>query len=194
MHRAKLLKLLREYYPVDEAEIAFKEEMRAFVEKHPNCFERSLSEGHITASAWLLNSSQTKALLLHHAKLDRWLQLGGHSDGDPDPLQVAIKEAREESGLLNIEPVSHAIFDIDIHLIPENSKEKAHYHYDVRFLLQTVGSNEITPNHESKSLRWIDTNLENLPTDSPSVVRMFRKWEELSRENKKIDEKNTMIV
>ena len=73
-------------------------------------------------------------------------------------------------------PFSHAIFDIDIHLIPENTKEKAHYHYDVHFLLKTIGSDDLIPNHESKSLRWVDMRLENLPTNSPSVVRMFRKW------------------
>ena len=176
MHRGKFLQLLNEYQPTNRKEISFKQEMLEFVEQHENCFERSLSKGHITASAWLLNQSGTHALLLHHAKLDRWFQLGGHCDGDPDPLNVAIKEAKEESGLQDIQPISKAIFDIDIHLIPENPKEGAHFHYDVRFLLQSFNSDQIIPNRESKSLLWVDKNLENLPTNNPSVVRMFQKW------------------
>lgn len=176
MHRKKLIELLKSYHPIDEREIAFKKEMLSFIEMEENCFERTLSKGHMTASAWLLNHDGSRALLLHHAKLDRWFQLGGHADGDSDLLQVALKEAMEESGLEDIHPLSTEIFDIDIHLIPENSKEAAHYHYDVRFLLQATGNNEIKSNHESKALRWIDINPENLPTKSPSVLRMFHKW------------------
>ncbi len=176
MHRKKLLDLLKSYQPIDRREIVFKNEMLSFIETEKNCFERTLSKGHMTASAWLLNQDGSMVLLLHHAKLDRWFQLGGHADGDSDLLQVALKEAMEESGLDYIHPISHEIFDIDIHLIPENPKECAHYHYDVRFLLQATGNEEIKSNRESKSLRWIDKNLENLPTDNPSVIRMFEKW------------------
>lgn len=136
MNRQTLVEMLENYKPESFEEIAFKETMISFIEEHQNCFERSLEIGHITASAWLLNQDGSRALLMHHRKLNRWLQLGGHCDGNPDVLAVAIKEAQEESGITNISPVSKDIFDIDIHCIPENKKEKEHYHYDVRFLLQ----------------------------------------------------------
>lgn len=178
MHRMQILKLLQEYLPTAPEEILFKNDTITFVNQHSNCFERSLEIGHITASAWILNKDGSHALLTHHAKLDRWFQLGGHCDGDSDVLRVALKEAQEESGILEIAPVSNKIFDIDIHLIPENKKEKAHYHYDVRFLLQVMSDEQIVKNSESKDLSWIGRQKDNLPTDNPSVIRMFNKWTE----------------
>lgn len=176
MKRAKLVTMLENYFPAVKEEIDFKQEIIAFIKENPNCFERSLEKGHITASAWLLNKNKSHTLLMHHTKLDKWIQLGGHCDGDPDVLAVAIKEVQEESGIQNVVPVSNDIFDIDIHLIPENKKEKAHYHYDIRFLLQVVGDEHIVQNKESKELRWIAKELNLIPTNEQSVIRMFKKW------------------
>lgn len=168
--------LITNYKPNDPQELLFKDEMLAFLHNHTNCFERTLAIGHFTASCWLLNKNGDKALLMHHAKLNRWLQLGGHCDGNPDVLAVAIKEAQEESGIQSIVPVSSEIFDIDIHLIPENKKEKAHYHYDIRFLLQVCSDEEITQNEESHALRWFGKDFAQLPPVNLSVTRMFNKW------------------
>src|SRR6476661_8500289 len=106
MHRASLLALLDSHLPFDETEGQMLDRFRRFVQTQPRCFERSLIEGHVTGSAWVLNANSTHVLLLHHRKLDRWLQPGGHCDGDPDVLRVAMREAREESGLLRLEAVS----------------------------------------------------------------------------------------
>lgn len=176
MHRNQLLTLLNHYVPHDQQELQFKQEMISFIQQYKNCFERSLDIGHITASAWLLNNDKTKALLMHHAKLNKWFQLGGHCDGNPDVLGVALKEAQEESGINTIVPLSETIFDIDIHLIPANSREKEHYHYDVRFLLQITSNEHVVQNSESKELKWISNNRGELPNDNPSVMRMFNKW------------------
>lgn len=175
MNRNTLLNLLEKYKPSSE-EALFKEQMIAFIKQYQNCFDRSLEIGHITASAWLLNKDETKALLMHHAKLNKWFQVGGHCDGNPNVLEVAIKEAQEESGIKNIIPISNEIFDIDIHLIPANSKEKEHYHYDVRFLLKVESDEQIIQNSESKELRWINKTIDELPTDNQSVIRLFKKW------------------
>ncbi len=175
--KLSLLQLLTAYHPDDSAEQEYKKTILEFLSQYPtNAFERSLEVGHITASAWLVNKDNTKALLTHHKKLDMWVQLGGHCDGDTDPLAVAIKEAQEESGIMKIRPMQHAIFDIDVHLIPETKKEKAHYHYDVRFLLQVEGDEDFVVSEESHTLAWIDKNKENLPTNERSVTRMFEKW------------------
>jgi 8-oxo-dGTP pyrophosphatase MutT (NUDIX family) len=170
-----LVEMLQRYCPSDE-EISFKERILLFIAQHDDCFERSLAIGHITASSWLLSKDHRKALLMHHAKLNEWFQLGGHCDGNPDVLSVAIKEAQEESGIQNIIPINHDIFDIDIHLIPENKREKQHYHYDVRFLLQVASDELVIQNNESNALRWIGKNYNELPTKNISVVRMFNKW------------------
>jgi len=176
MHRNKFLNLLDGYTPQDSNEIKFKEDIINFVREHEDCFERSMPEGHITGSAWILDSTGNQALLTHHTKLDRWFQLGGHCDGDSDVLAVAIKEAQEESGIDDIVAISENIFDIDIHLIPDNSREKAHYHYDIRFLLQIKQDKEVKCNSESKALKWIGKDIRYIPTDNPSVIRMFNKW------------------
>lgn len=165
-------------YQASEEEQAYKERILAFLTTYENAFERFLDIGHITASAWLINKNNTHALLMHHRKLNIWVQVGGHCDGDTDALSVAIKEAQEESGIMNIKPVSSEIFDIDVHLIPENKKEKAHYHYDIRFLLQVMSDENFIANEESHALVWIDKNRDTLPTQERSVIRMFEKWVE----------------
>ena len=176
MKRSQLLTLLEQYIPQDTQESEYKQRIVDFVTAHEDCFERSLATGHVTASAWLLNKDGSKALLMHHAKLNRWFQLGGHCDGDSDVCAVAVKEAQEESGIMGIKPVDGKIFDVDVHLIPANSKEQAHFHYDIRFLLEVISDEDVVQNRESKELRWIGKDSQELPTDERSVARMFNKW------------------
>lgn len=129
--------------------------LMAFIESTDQCFERGHTSGHITGSAWLLNPAQDKVLLTLHRKLKRWMQPGGHADGDSDTLRVAIREAEEESGICGIVPVSCDIYDIDIHLIPERpaSGEPAHWHYDIRYLLRAPHETYAISN-ESDDLAW----------------------------------------
>jgi len=168
--------LLQNYNPSDQWEQVCKRRMLEFIQLYPNCFERSLEIGHFTGSAWLLNHNKTQVLLMHHTKLNKWLQLGGHCDGNPDVLAVAIKEAQEESGIQNIAPISTDIFDIDIHALPATAHNKEHLHYDVRFLLQVIGDEAIIQNSESQALQWFGKDQTKLPTRSPSIIRMFNKW------------------
>ena len=91
-------------------------------------------------------------LLHHHRRLDRWLQLGGHDEGEHDPLATALREAREESGLLDLRPLSTAILDIDVHAIPAGRSEPAHLHHDVRYALQT-STPEAIAQQDAESLR-----------------------------------------
>lgn len=161
-------------YSPTNAEQTFKKTMLDFLSTSDHVFERSHCCGHITASCWLLDKERTHGLMMHHKKLDQWFQLGGHCDGDPDTLAVAIKEAQEESGINDIIALSPDIFDIDIHWIPSNTKELGHYHYDVRYLLAVNSDEKIVQNSESKELRWIPMT-ETPPTDNLSVLRMFHK-------------------
>ncbi|TPW14458.1 MAG: NUDIX hydrolase [Halothiobacillaceae bacterium] len=175
MHRHLLQAKLKQYQPADANERQMLAQISAFVAEQPNCFERTLTPGHITGSAWIINLERTHVLLTHHAKLDRWLQLGGHSDGDPDTLAVALREGREESGLQELRPVTETIFDVDVHLIPARRDELAHYHYDVRFLLEADSATPLVISAESKDLAWVA--LVDLPdrVDEESLLRMMRK-------------------
>ena len=176
MDRASLLGLLDDYYPTDPLESNFKEETLNFIKKHENCFERSLSVGHITGAALITYYSGSKALLTHHAKLDRWLQLGGHADGNPNIVEVSTSEAQEESGLSSIQLVSKQIFDLDVHLIPSNHKETAHLHYDIRFLFQADEHEKLHVSSESKNLKWLLYNaLADYTQHNTSIIRMAEK-------------------
>ena len=147
-----------------------------FLSAHPNAFERTCSTGHVTGSAWLVNHAGSHVLLTHHKKLNIWIQLGGHADGDSDVRQVAMREAAEESGLPSIELVSSRIFDIDVHQIPSRKDEPAHLHWDVRYAFRAVGSDKFTPSAESHELRWIEIARLDSLTREASMLRMAAKW------------------
>ena len=175
MHRLPLLELLHRYTVAHPEESATIERFLDFVNRHERCFERDLREGHITGSAWLVDGAGERVLLTHHRKLGRWLQLGGHSDGDPRPLRVAVNEAREESGL-EVRPLSVGVFDLDVHEIPARRRDPAHLHFDVRFALQTVGSEAFRLSDESLDLAWVPIERLEEYTGEESVLRMARKW------------------
>lgn len=152
----------------------------AFVEQRPDCFERSLQQGHVTGSAWILSPDRQQTLLIHHRKLDRWLQPGGHADGDPDVAGVALREAQEETGLTSLRLVSTngeetPIFDVDIHAIPAHGNVPEHLHYDIRFLIEADPDEPFGVSEEVKDIRWISGNNTENYTDSESILRMVRK-------------------
>ncbi|UXP32511.1 NUDIX hydrolase [Reichenbachiella agarivorans] len=143
---------------------------------YDDCFERSLLFGHITASAWVLNPSKDAVVLMHHKKLDRWLQPGGHTDGDEDVVRVARKELEEETGLRNVLLLHDGIFDLDIHPIPARKEVPAHEHYDVRFVFVTLTPDELTKNEESNQLAWIPlTDISSYVANEISIMRMVEK-------------------
>jgi 8-oxo-dGTP pyrophosphatase MutT (NUDIX family) len=102
------------------------------------------------------------------------MQPGGHADGELDLLSVALREAREESGLSRIEPVSGEVFDVDIHEIPPFKEIPAHYHFDVRFLFVADDTEEPSRNEESNEVKWIEVANIRKYTDEESVLRMAR--------------------
>ncbi len=147
----------------------------AFVEAHADCLLRTCAPGHLTGSAWVVSPDRTRALLTHHRKLDKWLQLGGHADGDPDLLAVARREAEEESGLPAVRAIGTAIFDVDRHWIPERKGEPGHYHYDLRFRFEADPAIPLRITNESKDLAWVDVSAVTGLNPEESMARMVRK-------------------
>jgi 8-oxo-dGTP pyrophosphatase MutT (NUDIX family) len=151
------------------------ERTRHLLLTEPRCFERDCWRGHVTGSAWLVDRTGTRVLLTHHRKLGRWLQLGGHSDGDRDPLRVACREAEEESGL-RVMPISTDLFDLDIHRIPARGAEPTHLHFDLRYALRVVGSDRYISGDESHALAWVAIAELDRVTREISMLRMAQKW------------------
>ncbi len=147
-----------------------------FLHTQANAFERSNAAGHFTGSCWLVSADGLRVLLMHHRKLDMWLQPGGHADGDTDLARVALREAQEETGVAGLH-VESGIFDIDRHGIPARANEPGHWHYDVRYVVRAEADERFTVNHESRALAWRPvTDVAADDSLDASLRRMARKW------------------
>ena len=149
--------------------------MLAFVETYPECAERSLAVGHLSGSAWIVDAERKQTLLTHHRKLDKWLQLGGHADGDLDLSAVAFREAEEESGLKRLKLIDGQLFDVDRHLIPARKADPEHWHYDLRFMVEADPHERFTISAESHDLAWIEIARMAEYNPEESMMRMARK-------------------
>ena len=164
---------IERYAPHDDAQHQARADMLAFIDTHPlDAHLRTCVEGHLTASALVIDESRGAALLTFHKKLNRWLQLGGHCDGDANLAAAALREATEESGIdgLTIDPTP---IDLDIHLIPARRDEPAHLHLDTRFVVYAPALSRESLSEESLELRWFTpAELTGIDTDD-SVRRLF---------------------
>ena len=167
MHRAEIIETIRHYQAFvernghphgsfdlpEETDIINK--LMMFIESTPDCFERTCKPGHVTGSAMVISPDFQKVLLTLHGKLNKWLQLGGHSDGNHLTHEVSLREVEEESGVIPIKiyeplrvfspgiklPDKPLPFDFDYHFIPARKSEPDHIHYDVRYLVIAIPQN-----------------------------------------------------
>ncbi len=175
MDRNKLKFLLENYRTPFEEEQSFVRDFMELTEDQL-AFCRERTEGHFTASAWIVNKRRTHTLLTLHKKLNRWLQLGGHADGNENLLEVAMNEAKEESGLTSLRIVDYFIFDIDKHIIPASHSIEQHFHYDVRFLIEAEIDEPLTISAESKDLAWVSfESVPDIVRYNSSILRMLEK-------------------
>lgn len=113
-----------------------------------------------------------QTLLVHHAKLNKWLQPGGHADGDTNVVRVALREANEETGLQNLILSSPEIFDLDIHTIPTRKDFPQHDHYDVRYLIKASTTEKIIVSEESHDVKWVSLSELEVYNNESSILRM----------------------
>jgi len=168
-------------------ELTTQERLVTFLKDHTDALERTCVPGHITGSALVVNPNFDRVLLTLHAKLGKWLQLGGHADGDSDVAAAALREAREESGRSEVEFLpweqggtwgitSPTAFDCDIHQIPARGDQPSHLHYDIRYLCVLDDALPLRITHESKDLRWVKLEDAFTLTQEASMIRQFEKF------------------
>ena len=179
-----LEKELRNYLPYDFDEAENKRKVLNFLLDNDNCFSRTNLEGHVTAGGFVCDG-KGEILLNHHKASGMWFQFGGHSDGNSNSLEVAIREIGEESGITNLTQVG-GIFDVDVQLIPDRPKknEPEHYHYDINFLF-VVNDKKFNISNESTEIKWvtIDEAKHLVDKKDAAMHRMINKYEELISNN-----------
>ena len=173
--REKLLIDLKKYIPFDSHEKEMVGKVISLIENTPDCFLNNSFPAHMTASAWIIDNGLTHLLFTHHRKLNKWLQLGGHADGEENLVNAATREAMEESGLKSVRLAAPGIFDVDIHEIPARKDIPAHYHYDVRYLFKADKDEPLVVSDESHDLKWLDINEVAQYNSDKSILRMLNK-------------------
>jgi 8-oxo-dGTP pyrophosphatase MutT (NUDIX family) len=145
--------------PADEEEARDRDRILDFVLRNERPFDRAILEGHLTGSAITVSADGSRVLLLHHRKLDRWLQPGGHGDpGEAAGEEVALREVLEESGIegLALHPAAPRPLDVDVHDIPARGSEPAHEHLDLRYLVKAPAGAALAPDlAELHEIRWV---------------------------------------
>jgi 8-oxo-dGTP pyrophosphatase MutT (NUDIX family) len=160
--------------PGDPSHEASRWQILDFAAAHPDALHRSCEEGHLTGSAAVVDPASRQVLLLLHTKVQRWLQPGGHADGDGNLARVALREAQEETGIAGLRVLVPAI-DLDVHVFHHAAgTEPDHLHLDVRHLVVAPPGSEPDGNEESTALRWVDEeDLAALAVDA-GTVRLVR--------------------
>ena len=171
----KLKNDIEMFIPYNEQEEVDKKIMLKYIDDFDNTLTRQNEYGHFTSSAFVLNKERTKILMIYHKIYNSWAWTGGHSDGDNDLLYVAIKEAKEETGIKNVTPILEDIYSLEI--INVNGHEKrgkyvgSHVHLNVTYLLE-ADENEVIhiKEDENSGVKWVPIN-EVLDVSSEQWIR-----------------------
>ncbi len=178
MNKQPILDLLENYQTSFVEEIEFQKQMIDFITQNDDFALRSNVTGQLTGSAWVVNKERTKVLLIHHKKLNKWLQIGGHiEDTDQNIEETILREIKEESGLTTLKLLSSSIYDIDIHTIPQKKEIAEHLHFDIRFIVEADENEALLPqNEEILAIQWYALNkVQNLAESTTSIDQSMKR-------------------
>ena len=194
----KLLNEILKYNPYNEQEEKDKELFISLLSNEKDIFTRENKLVHLTASSWIVNKERTKILLCYHNIYNSWTWLGGHADGEEDLLKVAIKEAKEESGLTNIKPLDEGnIFSLESLCVEGHIKKgvyvSSHIHLNITYLLEASDKELLKiKEDENKNLGWFDfDDIYTLSNEAWFIKNIYPKLNDklrefINRENKNI--------
>lgn len=175
----RLLALLEAHEPADDRERADRARMLAFAARLPEPFSRAQPEAHFTGSAVVVDPAGERTVLLHHARLGRWLQPGGHAEtaDEGDMARTALREAREETGCtIRLHDSAPGPIDLDVHVIPARGEEPEHLHLDVRFLVVATDPAALAHDPgESFGARWLGWEEALASVDDGALRRLLGK-------------------
>ena len=169
--------LFKDYVAKCEQEEVDKQAINNYVDNNDDCLLRTNLTAHITSSAIIVNEQMDKVLFAHHNIYNSWAWVGGHNDGNPDLLEVALKEAKEETGVVNITPYSEELISLDVILVENHTKKGKyvgdHLHLNATFLLIADEEDElIIKEDENSGVKWfkISEVLKNINEERIKVV------------------------
>ena len=180
MNLADLLAALEGHTAATEEEVASLVRILRFLQEPADPFARANPKGHVTASAVIARPDASEFLLVHHRKLARWLQPGGHTESsDASAFDAALREAREETGISRFDtPLGRAILDVDVHAIPAHRREPAHSHFDIRYLLtstEAARDHAASAEDPDRPVRWVSLEGARALNVDPSLTRALAK-------------------
>jgi len=177
---ADLLAALEGHTAATEEEVASLVRILRFLQEPADPFARANPKGHVTASAVIGRPDGSEFLLVHHRKLARWLQPGGHTESsDASAFDAALREAREETGISRFDtPLGRTILDVDVHAIPAHRREPAHSHFDIRYLLtstEAARDHAASAEDPDRPMRWVSLEGARALNVDPSLTRALAK-------------------
>lgn len=151
---------IEKFTPYNEQEEVDRRIMLNYINDFDDVLTRQNEYGHFTSSAFVLNKERTKILMIYHNIYNSWAWVGGHSDGDSDLLYVAMKEAKEETGIKNVKPISEDIYSLEIINVSGHEKRGkyvgSHVHLNVTYLLEADECEEIhIKEDENSGVKWV---------------------------------------
>ena len=177
--------------PISDVQATHRFDVLEFIDEHPDAHHRSCLVGHLTGSGWVVDHSGEFGLVLYHSKIQRWVQPGGHADGEANLAIVALTEATEETGIDGLEVWPEPV-DVDIHtFVNQKFDEPDHLHLDLRFAMRAPLGARVQGNHESEALRWIsEDELDSAELDlDESTRRLARQSFALVRSQRNASER-----
>ena len=177
----KIVEEIKKYRPCNAQEQRDQALILDFLEKNGDAFLRSNLLAHMTASSWIVNPERTKTLMVYHNLYDSWSWTGGHADGETDLLSVALREAREETGIAHVRPLSPEIFSLEVLTVDGHEKRgeyvPSHLHMNVTYLLETEESDTLhVCREENSGVAWFTLEEALKASSEPWFVeRIYKK-------------------
>jgi 8-oxo-dGTP pyrophosphatase MutT (NUDIX family) len=175
-----LKKQIQDYRAYNEQEENDKRIMLDYIDHNHDVLTRCNEIAHFTASAWVINHSENKLLMIYHNIYKSWAWTGGHADGEEDLLSVAIREVQEETGITKVVPVTDNIFSLEIITVDGHMKKgkyiSSHLHLNITFLLKALEDEKlITKPDENSGVKWMEFEEAVLASNEPWMQEIYRK-------------------